>query len=153
MILGTGNERFSFALSMLQLILAVPALVYVGLSFGPVEIAATTTGLAAIYVLVAAANVHRAVPVTFRQIMSAFLSPFVAACFMVAVVQILHVEVRGFRGVTLALDVIVGAISYSVVLLATWRLRGRPAGVEKKVFEYLQSFVSLNLTDRRETRR
>lgn len=138
----TGNEKFSFWLLVIQLAIAAPALVVVGRHFGVVELAATTTVLSAVFVLIAAANVKRAVPISFSEILMTLMRPVASAVVMVLVVRLLHWGAFGLRPLSLAFDVTVGAITYTSTLLGLWKLAGQPAGPEKAVLEYLVTQVS-----------
>jgi lipopolysaccharide exporter len=70
-----------------------------------------------------------------------FWRPMLAGLFMAGVVLALNAALP-FRGPPrLALDVIVGALTYIVVVLATWQLIGKPEGPETIVWSAAQRTI------------
>ena len=77
----------------------------------------------------------------FSDFARTFWRPLLAGLVMSGVVIALNVSVS-FRGpVRLTLDVIVGALTYVGVILATWRLSGKPDGPETIVWVAAQRTV------------
>jgi O-antigen/teichoic acid export membrane protein len=138
----TGNERLSFWLYAIQLAIAAPTLIIVGRSRGVVDLAASTTVLAMIFVLIAAVNVRRAVPISFGSVLATFVRPLLAALAMVYIVQLLHWDSLGVRPLTLTLDVVVGAVVYISTLLLVWRLTGRPEGPESGLVDLVKARIA-----------
>lgn len=133
----TGNERLSFWLYAIQLALAAPTLVIVGMYGSIVELAGATTVLAVVFVLIAAANVRRVIPVPFAVVLKAFCRPIVSASMMVCAVRLLHLEGLGMRPLSLTLDVAVGAFAYTSTMLVLWKLVGKPEGPESMLVVYV----------------
>ena len=77
----------------------------------------------------------QACPIPFKRMAGVLWRPLTASLIMLIAVGILHAESIHSPLVTLALDVITGALIYSTAMLAFWHIAGRPQGVEKKILD------------------
>ncbi len=81
------------------------------------------------------------VPVTFGRIIFVTWRPLVAGAAMFFIVRFFHIGAIDIPALTLAMDVMVGVVSFVVCLFLLWIAQGRPEGPENVVVGYVLKFL------------
>lgn len=137
-LIVTGHERVSAWLMWLRVGLLIPLVWMAGTLWGVEAVAMAATATAAAMVPVAMLTLHRTVGIGWGDQCRWLWRPLGSALVMVALVRLLHQPALP-AFVSLALDVLVGALAYCTVLLGLWWATGRPAGVENSIIAYLHT--------------
>jgi O-antigen/teichoic acid export membrane protein len=147
----TGNVRLAAYRTLGYVVLLAPAVVLGGINWGPQGIAIARTAVTFVFLPVMFYALMVVLPISAGQIVARLWRPAAAALCMSAAV--------GFSG-TAAIEVIalrllcnvgLGAAVFTAVLLALWRVCGRPAGAES-LFVHNAGYVWRRFITRRSLR-
>ena len=106
---------------------------------GVQEIAMARTMLMIAFLPITFCYLKSACPISWAQMAGVLWRPLAASLIMLVAVRVLHVESVSHPLATLALDVLLGVITYSTTMSVFWLLAGRPQGVEQQIFDHLIS--------------
>lgn len=144
-----GKPKITTYLGGFLLLFSLPAVIYFSLQFGALgaayaQLAAASIGFGAI-VLVFTAITGAAK----YKLMSVMWRPFGASCFMaVTVLSAKHELTVASWNLPLVVQliglVVLGAVSYALVVLTMWTLTGRPDSAEKVTLKFLTDKLSAN---------
>jgi PST family polysaccharide transporter len=137
-----GRERLFAAITVAQLVLLVPAVVVAGQGLGIEAISAARTlvtgaAVAAMFAVMVGRGWLR-----WGQLAVLGWRPALAAASMAFAVVQLHDPAMGSRLLSLLRDAAVGGVTYTAVLVALWRLSGRPEGAEHSILAALRRAVA-----------
>ena len=133
----TGKEKLALQLYGVQVLFMIPVLVYVGLNYGMIEIAATTAVTTGLSILLAAYNVGRAIPLSLLRVLALLFRPPLAAVVLFFPLNYLPYNDISSHILRLLTDVVVGAIAYISTLIVSWILAARPEGPEASIIRLI----------------
>ena len=141
-LIAAGHEKRSAVMMWVRLAILIPCIVGGAIIGGVGWIAPAATLAAAVALPIAIGMLVRCIPITFGQIAKAFWRPCVSTLMMLAVVYWVQTGPSPGVWLTFGRDVIVGALTYAVVLSALWYAAGRPRGVESLLWDTVSRRVS-----------
>lgn len=138
----TGHERRLFALTWLQLVVLVPAVVLAGQHWGAEAVAATRAAVSVFFIPLAMWFLARAVSIGAAEVAAVLWRPLVAALAMMGVVHVIDANTGFAAYIALPLSIAAGALTYVAALAILWAASRRPSGPEGLVFNLLLQRVS-----------
>jgi len=139
MFIVNHHERTFALINTLQLLVLVPLLFAAGHFLGIVAVAQVRLAVMAVTVVAMFALMIRLGWSDLGTILRSLWRPAVASLAMAAVLFAFHVEQGLPRWLSLGLDIIVGALSFFLVLYGLWRACRRPPGAEATLLQTLRA--------------
>lgn len=136
LLISLDKIKWVAVLSWSFLLLLVPAIGLAAVRFDIDGIAAARAMTFFIYIAALMLAVKKVLPVTLGQFFQRLWRPVVASLAMVLTIKTAHLGIE-LPLLTLLMDVGVGALAYSVVLLGLWTISGRPDTIEKTALEFV----------------
>lgn len=130
-----GRVRSLSMLMWLQLLFLIPLAAWAAVAIGIVGVAMVKVSIALLFALILFYALTRVLPISAMEIGDCLWRPALAGLAMVLAVTGLHAGPETGSAISLARDVVVGAVTYSVAILLLWHLAGRPRGGEQFVLE------------------
>lgn len=141
-LLVRNRADFSARKAWIELILLIPALVYVS-SHGDIEqVAMTRVMVALLFVPLMIYFTASVLGVSALVIYQVIWRPLLGACAMVVVDALLVTSMNLPLLADLLVKVIVSVLTYLAVLLVLWLVRGKRGGPEKVCVDYLQEALA-----------
>jgi O-antigen/teichoic acid export membrane protein len=131
----SGRERTAAVLMLVRLVIIGGGAIAGGQLAGVYGVAVGVTIGAASMVVVGALALVRLLGLRLLDLLWLAWRPALAGAGMVCAVRLGHATSIANPLVTLALDIVLGAAVYLVLLAGLWWIAGRPRGVERLVFE------------------
>lgn len=136
---ANGRERFTAALTWLNVVMLGPALIF-GVKIGGVPGIAALRGVVSAAVLVVAlATVVWAGPLSSRDVFALSWRPTLSSAFMFASLATADLHLPS-PGAELAAQVLLGASCFTIASYTLWWISGRPTGPEMLLVEQVQSW-------------
>jgi lipopolysaccharide exporter len=140
-LMALGKLRVLAGILAIQAAILVPALVWGAHKAGVMGAAVATLAAGIVLAPINLTQVFRAIGLRYSEFLTAIWRPLVAAAIMYAVVELArrywHVETFLEQLQQALVLVALGAVVYTSVVLALWRLSSCPAGAEEYVLEKL----------------
>jgi O-antigen/teichoic acid export membrane protein len=142
-VMALGETRLLFWVSLVYAFVHLPAFVSGTALFGLTGAIVSIVVAGVFYSYLNAWLLRRTLGLTFSEILSQLRRPLVATAVMVGAVVALGAvapfELFSGSGSWLSLStkILVGGVVYGGVLYMTWRLEGRPAGIERRALQVL----------------
>ncbi len=133
-LIVSGHERRSAILAWVRLV-CLSAAVWLGAQVNGAEgVAMACTLFALAFLPVCATVLSRSIPLSVYRIATVLIRPALACAGMALMLVLVREYLPANPFVRLGVEVVLGALSYVVVLFGSWQLVGRPQGLEKLVF-------------------
>ena len=126
-----NRQKLLAYISTARVIILIPALIAAGYLADAEAIAMTRTGVMLISIVLIYITIIKISDITLLSIILALWRPLIAASVMALCVSGLHDDNQASHYISLAQDVIVGAVVFPAALLSLWYISGRPDGAEK----------------------
>ncbi len=133
----TGNGRYTAIRSWIEVVVVALALTLTARLGGLTEIAAVRASLAVPILLLMIYLTARCTAVTLGSLVGVLWRPFCTAAVMLLVVRSVDASLAHGHAVELLVETVVGAATYTGVLLLLWLLSGRPDSPEASILRYL----------------
>jgi len=133
--MALGRTRLLFRASLAHACLHLPLFVLGTALYDLMGAIVALLAGGALYVLLSAWVLHQAAGVRPLAIVRQLVRPLVAALAMVAAVLAVEPLTHGGAWRAVGVEVLLGAATYLVALLALWRAAGRPSGLERRLFQ------------------
>jgi len=143
-VMALARTRLLFWVSFAYGLIHLPAFIVGTYLFGLTGAIWSIVLAGVLYSYLNAWILQRTLDISIGEILAQLRRPLLAAIMMVVAVlgldALLPWELFSESGswLSLALKTIVGAMVYSTVLYGSWRLEGRPAGLEQRLLEVLR---------------
>lgn len=136
-----GQVRLLTVLTLGQLLLFLGG-AWALLEHGLAGIAIAKMAAAALFLLLLIDRLATLFPITRREMLSQLVRPVIASAAMAAVLLSVAEYLPDQNLVALIVQVLLGAISYSLALLTLWALAGRPQGTEVFLLGHIQTLLN-----------
>lgn len=130
-----GRERVAAFLMFVRFAVLAAFAIAGGRFWGVQGVAIGVTLGTAVILPIGAITLVRLLGFRFASLLGVFWRPLLAGIVMVVAVRVLHATSLEEPLLTLALDVLIGAVVFLSILVALWRLSGRPDGAEKMAID------------------
>jgi lipopolysaccharide exporter len=126
-----NKQKLLAFLNIARVVILIPTLITAGY-FADIEtIAITRTGIMLLFVFVIYFTILRISSISLSSLIAAIWRPLIASGIMAVVVSEFHDHDLTSHYLSLARDVITGALVFPLALCALWLVSGRPDGAEK----------------------
>lgn len=132
-----GHVRLVSVLTVVQLFMFLCGTPVV-MGYGLIGIAVAKAAAAGIFLLLIIDRLAALFPVTRREILRQFKRPVIASTAMVLALLGVDRYLPNQNVLALTLQVLFGAFTYSVAILASWQMGGRPEGTETFLLGHIQ---------------
>lgn len=131
-----GGERLAMYLNWARLLILVPSVTFVAVTWGVNAVPVAGTFVAAAFLPFVAFATIRVLPLTLTQLAAVVWRPIVASVAMIVVLIHFH-SAASYALVRLVADVAVGAATYVTALLSLWQFSGRPPSIEGILYQFV----------------
>ena len=140
MLVVIGQVRLLTFFTVIQL------LIFLGgswalIDYGLTGIAIAKAAAAAVFLILLIDRLAALFPITRREILTQLVRPVIATLAMVVVLLGVAPNLPDTKLLALIVQTLLGATIYSLVLLTTWSIAGRPQGTEKFLLEHVQRLM------------
>jgi O-antigen/teichoic acid export membrane protein len=142
-VMALGRTRLLFWVSLAYAVVHLPLFIAGTALYGLVGAIVSLVAAGGLYIALSAFLLHTTLAIRWPEILSEARRPLLAAAGMVVSIAglaaALPVDFFSASGswMSLLIKMLGGAVVYSGLLFFMWRLDGRPAGLEQRVFELL----------------
>ncbi len=132
------RERLSAFIMWLRVSVFTGLVLVAGLYFGEEYIAPAVALSSIVFFPVVIFSLSRSLKVKYLEVISVLIRPILAALLMaLAIIEVHSLQYFEVPLVRLGVDILVGALIYSILIFILWFLTKRPDGIEKVIFQYL----------------